>query len=192
MHLASSSARRVEILETLGVSFSSAGVDIDETPGAGEPAPDLVMRLAIGKARAAAATVSGWVLGSDTVVVLDGRIFGKPGTEQVALDMLAALSGRRHTVLTAVALIRDQQIMSDLSETAVQFREVSRAEASRYWQSGEAEGKAGAYAIQGVGGVFVESIEGSYTGVMGLPVYETAKLLEQAGITLLPGTVQEA
>ena len=154
-------------------------------------ARDLVMRLAIAKASAAASTVSGWVLGSDTEVTLDGHIFGKPGGERDAVDMLAALSGRSHTVMTAVALIRDDRVFSDMSETVVRFRDVSPAEARRYWQSGESAGKAGAYAIQGVGGMFVESIEGSYSGVVGLPVYQTANLLRQAGISLLPGASRE-
>jgi septum formation protein len=125
------------------------------------------------------------VLGSDTAVALDGEIFGKPGGEAEAMDMLARLSGRRHEVLTAVVLAGGDRILRDLSVTSVTFRKIQADEARRYWQSGEPEGKAGAYAIQGLGGIFVEEISGSYSGVVGLPVFQTVKLLQQAGVTVL-------
>lgn len=185
LHLASSSARRVDILSALGLSFTAQGVDIDESPLPGEAARDMVLRLAEAKARAASGQYHVPVLGSDTAVELDGRIFGKPVSEQDALEMLASLSGRSHQVMTAVALLTGDRVLSDISVTSVRFCEIQADEARRYWQSGEPKGKAGAYAIQGLGGVFVESISGSYSGVVGLPVYQTARLLEQAGIPVL-------
>jgi len=193
LHLASSSLRRVEILESLGLNFTAAGVDIDETPLDGEDVRDMVMRLAEAKASAAARQYAGLVLGSDTAVALDGEIYGKPDGEAEAMDMLARLSGRRHEVLTAVVLVSGDRILRDLSVTSVTFREIQADEAHRYWQSGEPEGKAGAYAIQGLGGVFVEELSGSYSGVVGLPVFHTARLLQQAGLTVIsPGRIEDA
>lgn len=187
LHLASASARRVDILTALGVSFTAQGVDIDESPLPGEAVGDMVLRLAVAKARAAAERYQGPVLGADTAVELDGRTFGKPASQQDALEMLASLSGCSHQVLTAVALLTGGRVLSDVSVTSVRFCEIRPDQALRYWQSGEPEGKAGAYAIQGLGGVFVESITGSYSGVVGLPVYQTSRLLEQAGIPVLAG-----
>jgi septum formation protein len=169
----------------MGLSFTAKGVDIDETPLEGEGVRDMVMRLAEGKALAAARQHPGLVLGSDTAVALDGEIYGKPGGEAEAMDMLARLSGRQHEVLTAVVLVNGEEIYRDLSITSVTFRKIQADEARRYWQSGEPEGKAGAYAIQGLGGIFVEEISGSYSGVVGLPVFHTARLLEQAGLTVI-------
>lgn len=186
LHLASSSARRVDILTALGVSFTAAGVDIDETPFPGETARDMVLRLAIEKARAAAPGQPLPVLAADTAVTLDGQIFGKPRSADDALAMLGALSGRTHQVMTAVALVGHGRESTALSVTDVSFRRISATEAQRYWDSGEPQGKAGAYAIQGRGGVFVERIDGSYSGVVGLPVYETARLFDEAGVPFLP------
>lgn len=184
-HLASASPRRVEILNGLGLAFTAEGVDIDETPLAGETARDMVMRLAEAKASAAARVHPGLVLGSDTAVTLDGEIYGKPAGENEAMNMLARLSGRRHEVLTAVVLVSGNRVLRDLSVTRVTFREIQSDEARRYWQSGEPEGKAGGYAIQGFGGVFVEKISGSYSGVVGLPVFHTARLLQKAGVNVI-------
>ena len=122
------------------------------------------------------------VLGADTAVVLDGEVFGKPADEADALRMLALLSGRCHQVMTGVAVRTGDATRSALSVTRVTFREIGPDEALDYWQSGEPRGKAGAYAIQGRGAAFVESLAGSYTGVVGLPVLETAGLLRAAGI----------
>lgn len=191
LHLASSSPRRVEILTALGLTFTAAGVDIDETPLAGENVSDMVLRLAETKAQEAAKQHSGLVLGSDTAVELDGVIFGKPKDEQDALDMLARLSGQSHRVLTGVAIVSGDRVWRDLSVTRVSFREIQADEARQYWQSGEPEGKAGAYAIQGRGGVFVDSISGSYSGVVGLPVFQTARLLQQAGVGVMSATLTE-
>jgi septum formation protein len=189
LHLASASPRRREILTSLGVQFSFAGVDIDESRAPGEPVSDMVLRLAREKAEAVEA--SGLpVLGADTIVALDDRVFGKPCSEANALLMLGALSGRQHRVLTAVALLNNGQLESAISTTIVRFRDIDPDEARAYWRSGEPEGKAGSYAIQGLGGIFVESLQGSYSGVVGLPVYETARLLESAGVAVLKMRMQ--
>ncbi len=191
LHLASSSARRVEILQAMGLRFTAEGVNIDESPTPGESASDMASRLAEAKARKAATRHSGLILGSDTVVVLGDRFFGKPESKEDALDMLSCLSGRCHEVLTAIALIKGAEMLCDRSVTRVCFREIPAGEAHRYWQSGEPAGKAGAYAIQGRGGIFVESITGSYSGVVGLPVYQTARLLQRAGMQVLGSQFNE-
>jgi septum formation protein len=183
--LASSSPRRVEILNDLGVAFHTEGADIDETPRDGESAVDLVTRLAESKAREVARRYDGPVMGADTIVVLGQEIFGKPQSMQDGLRMLMALSARTHKVMTAVALVGGDSCETKLSSTDVTFRTIEEDEARAYWHSGEPQDKAGAYAIQGLGGVFVTSINGSYSGVVGLPVFETSALLEHAGITLL-------
>lgn len=188
LHLASSSPRRRDILKTLGIRHSFAGVDIDESARPGEKAADLVTRLARAKAGAVDADEHAGlpILAADTVVVVDEQIFGKPASKKHALEMLAALSGRSHRVLTAVTLRHAGEYDARLAATEVRFRDLHPDEAHAYWQSREPRGKAGAYAIQGVGGVFVESISGSYSGVVGLPVFETAALLKLAGIHVLP------
>jgi nucleoside triphosphate pyrophosphatase len=187
LHLASSSPRRRAILATMGVGFSFAGVDLDETPGAGEDATDLVLRLAGSKAQATSVE-SLPILGADTAVVLGEHIFGKPHSEDDALMMLAALSGRTHRVLTAVAIVKGTSVDTAVSDTEVRFRDIHPDEALAYWHSGEPQGKAGSYAIQGLGGIFVEWIKGSYSGVVGMPVFETAALLRQRGISVLRET----
>jgi len=183
LYLASTSPRRREILQSLGIEFEVVMVEIDESPLAGESAEDLVVRLATAKAEAA--TGAEYVLGSDTVVVLDDIVLGKPEDADDAVDMLLALSGRSHTVLTGVALRTPNGTGLVLSKTDVRFREIDRDEAIRYWHSGEPADKAGSYGIQGLGGMFVEAINGSYSGVMGLPVFETVELLKSAGIEVL-------
>jgi septum formation protein len=188
LHLASASPRRREILAALGVAHSFAGVGIDETAAAGERAADLALRLALGKARAARAAgrIEPVLLGADTVVSLDGALFGKPATEEEAIFMLSRLSGCAHTVHTAVALLYGGREFSAIAASEVRFRDIGTDEARAYWRTGEPEGKAGAYAIQGRGGIFVAALAGSYSGVVGLPVFETAGLLRQAGIDVLP------
>jgi len=185
LHLASSSPRRKAILETLGLDFTSGGVDVDESRLDGESAEKMVMRLAEAKACAIENGESGIVLGADTAVVLGEEVFGKPTDCEDALKTLARLSGNTHKVLTGVALVSAQGVRTALSSTAVQFREISPDEALAYWQSGEPCDKAGAYAIQGLGGVFVEAISGSYSGVVGLPVFETVRMLREAGLRVL-------
>lgn len=191
LHLASSSPRRSRILERMGLEFTAAGVDVDEQQHPGEPADIMVVRLAVEKARAVEAEAGTVVLAADTAVVLDGEVFGKPADKADALRMLARLSGCRHQVMTGVAVRDGGTTRSAISVTDVRFREISADEALDYWQSGEPRGKAGAYAIQGLGGAFVESIAGSYTGVVGLPVLETAELLRSAGF-VLPADLKDA
>lgn len=191
-HLASASPRRREILAGLGLRFSFAGLDLDESRQDHESVEEMVVRLARDKATAGHSPDNAQlpVLGADTVVVLGDRVFGKPSGAQDALDMLAALSGRRHRVLTAVALRQRDRIDVSLSDTVVRFRDISPDEARHYWHTGEPAGKAGSYAIQGLGGTFVASISGSYSGVVGLPVFETVQLLDNAGIRILAALEQ--
>ena len=183
LKLASTSPRRREILATLGLDFDVVHIETDESRIEGESVEQMVLRLATAKAEAV--TNEDLVLGADTVVVLDERALGKPQDAENAVEMLLALSGRRHSVLTGVALKTPSGTQTVLSTTSVLFREISRDEAYRYWHSGEPVDKAGAYGIQGLGGMFVEVIDGSYSGVMGLPVFETVELLKSAGIDVL-------
>ena len=185
LHLASSSPRRKELLSALGLEFTAAGVDVEETRLPGESPQAMVIRLAAAKAEAAVVPAGTAVLGSDTAVVLGTTVFGKPRDEADCLEILGALSGKTHEVMTGVALRRSSGIATVLSITEVRFREIGQDEALADWQSGEPRDKAGAYGIQGRGGVFVESIRGSYSGVVGLPVFETAELLAAAGIGIL-------
>jgi nucleoside triphosphate pyrophosphatase len=181
--LASTSPRRRAILATLGIDFDVIPVATDESPLQGETPAEMVLRLAIAKAEAA--TYGKFVLAADTIVVIGDRVLGKPRDADDGVEMLLALSGRTHAVMTGVALKTPAGIRSRLSTTDVQFREIDRDEAYRYWQSGEPCDKAGAYGIQGLGGMFVKAIEGSYSGVMGLPVFETVELLVSAGFDVL-------
>lgn len=184
LYLASGSPRRRELLTQIGVPFSVVSAPIDETPLPDESAPAYVERLARAKAAAGLACIEGQavVLGADTAVVLDGRILGKPENREDALAMLADLSGREHQVLTAVALSDGQRVHSLCVTSKVRFRAISAEEAQRYWASGEPADKAGGYAIQGLGAVFVTGLSGSYSAVVGLPLSETAELLGQFGI----------
>ena len=185
IYLASQSPRRAELLRQIGVPFHTVPADIDETPFEAEGAEEFVQRMAVDKARAIHALhPQEIVLGSDTAVVLDGRILGKPAHREQAIDMLLSLSGRTHRVLTGVALVHDG-LGYALSESLVRFRPVEPDEAARYWDSGEPHDKAGGYAIQGLGAVFVAHIEGSYSGIMGLPLFETSELLRAAGLNVL-------
>lgn len=183
--LASSSPRRRELLEALGLDFTVTAVDVDETPRSGESPRAMVLRLAAAKAAAVEAGCDHIVIGADTAVVLGDEVFGKPRGRADALSMLARLSGRTHRVLTGVCVRRGGDAWSAVSDTEVRMRTIEAGEAQRYWQTGEPDGKAGAYAIQGRGGMFVESIAGSYSGVVGLPVFETAELLAAAGYDVL-------
>ena len=187
LYLASSSPRRREILAALGLAFTVQSREIDETPLENETPGDMVLRLASEKACAVDIEASDLVLGADTAVVVDGETLGKPRDCHDAISMLMRLSGRAHSVVTGVALRGPHGVRTAISSTEVRFREIRRDEARRYWQSGEPADKAGAYAIQGIGGAFVESIAGSYSGVVGLPVFETLELLQEAGIEVLPG-----
>lgn len=187
LHLASASPRRREILVSLGIPHSWGGVDIDETPAPGEAPEELALRLAVAKATACRASRAAEpvILGADTVVTLDNQVFGKARDETEAVSMLLQLSGREHKVFTAVAMNTPGRVWTAVSESKVRLRRIEPGEAASYWRSGEPAGKAGAYAIQGVGGTFVEWLSGSYSAVVGLPVFETAALLREAGIELL-------
>ena len=186
LHLASASPRRREILRSLGLQFTYAGEDLDEQVRAGETAEELVVRLAGDKAHAAAGSRPGTaVLGADTVVVLNGEVFGKPRDESDAVAMLAALSGRTHEVMTGVALSYGEHRLTTLSRSKVRFRDITRAEARAYWRTGEPQDKAGGYAVQGLAAIFIADLRGSYSGVMGLPVFETAAMLRSAGMEVL-------
>lgn len=186
LYLASGSPRRRELLEQIGVPFSILPTSIDETPLPNEPAADYVRRLACAKAQVGLASLAApgaaVVLGADTSVVLDGRILGKPQDRADALAMLAALSGHIHEVLTAVALANNQRCEVRVVSSQVSFRPLSTAEIEAYWASGEPQDKAGSYAIQGLGAVFVRDLHGSFSAVVGLPLCETAALLADFGI----------
>jgi len=185
LFLASASPRRRELLTQIGVPFSLLAVSIDETPSAAETPDDYVQRLAREKALAGLSLVSdgsACVLGADTTVVLDQRILGKPVDKADALAMLGALSGREHRVMTAVAIANNSGCEVRLVTSRVRFRPISVDEAEAYWASGEPQDKAGSYAIQGWGAVFVSAMEGSYSAVVGLPLCETAQLLEAYGL----------
>jgi septum formation protein len=195
VYLASGSPRRRELLQQIGISFRVVAAAVDETALPGEAPTAYVARLAAAKADA------GWkgsrnaadmtsipnaanipVLAADTAVILDGKILGKPTDGQDAEHMLRRLSGRTHEVLTAIALRTADGIHSRISRSEVTFRRIAAAEAQAYWETGEPCDKAGAYAIQGRAAIFIADLRGSYSGVMGLPLFETADLLSQAGL----------
>lgn len=179
--LASASPRRRELLWQIGVGHRIAIAGVDETPRAGEAAAECVARLALAKANKMwTGTLP--VLGADTAVVLEGELLGKPTDRHSALSMLERLSGRSHRVLTAVALVHGGGSDVRLSDSEVRFRDLGATECALYWDTGEPRDKAGAYAIQGFGAVFVSELRGSYSAVMGLPLFETAALLDAAGV----------
>lgn len=184
--LASASPRRSALLTQVGVAHEVHATDVDESALDGETAAAMVCRLARDKARKGLRLGRGLpVLGADTVVVLEGQVFGKPVDAADCVRMLRALGGHTHHVLTAVALALPDAsgpVAEALSDTAVTMRAISAREAEGYWDSGEPAGKAGGYAIQGLGAMFIEQIEGSYSGVMGLPLYETVQLLQAHGL----------
>jgi septum formation protein len=183
--LASGSPRRRELLKQLAVNFEVASADIDESPIKGETPRDYVMRLSREKALAGYKKIGGNlpVLGSDTIVLLDGEILGKPESRSEAEKMLQRLSGRTHDVYSGVALvINNETVLDDLNITAVTFGDMPVSWIRRYCQGDEPMDKAGAYAVQGGTGQYISRIEGSYSGVMGLPLFETAGLLRRAGL----------
>lgn len=184
--LASASERRSHLLAQIGVRHELLATDLDESQQPDEPPRDYVLRLAREKAEAAVRRLGPRaglpVLAADTAVVLDGRVRGKPADEDECVAILGALAGRTHEVLTGIALLHAGTLNTALSASRVSFRAIGAAECRRYWATGEPAGKAGAYAIQGRGAVFVSRIEGSHSGVMGLPLFETATLLDAAGV----------
>ncbi len=185
IYLASQSPRRRELLEQIGVSYDVLSVNVEECQQSSEAATDYVQRLSLEKALAGAALVSDRpVLGADTIVVLGDDVLEKPLSEDHAVAMLLRLSGHTHQVMTAVSLVFQAQQRTSINVTSVTFRAISDAEARRYWLSGEPKDKAGAYGIQGLGAVFVEHIEGSYSSVVGLPLFETSTLLADFGVSM--------
>ncbi len=180
LYLCSQSPRRAMLLEQLGIAYQTVEAPIEETALPNEPPESFVVRMAVEKALSGFNKLAGhqiWVLGADTIVLKRKKVFGKPKSEYEAGQMLAALSGGHHQVLSAVAIVYDGQVFSEMSSTQVWFRTLSETEIAGYLASGEPMGKAGAYAIQGLGAKFIEKIEGSYSGVMGLPLFELDQCL---------------
>ncbi len=188
LYLASQSPRRAALLEQIGVNFKVLSVAVDETLLATETPGNYARRLALEKARA------GWralpperqrpVLGADTIVIAADTVMGKPVDRQQAIAMLLALSGTTHQVITAVALAAGHESVCS-QRSHVTFRTLTRQQCEAYWESGEPRDKAGAYAIQGLAAMFITRLDGSYSGVMGLPLYETTELLKTFGIVVL-------
>lgn len=186
LYLASTSPRRRELLAQLSLAFQVLQVDVDESRYAGEAPADYVARLARDKAAAGLVQAGdGVVIGADTTVVLGDEVLGKPATLEEAMAMWGRLAGREHTVLTGVAVGDARRVALQVVATRVRFRAIAEAEMRAYWASGEPCDKAGGYAIQGRGAVFVTGIDGSYSNVVGLPLAETATLLADAGIRVL-------
>lgn len=192
LYLASSSPRRSELLDQIGVRWQRLVTEVSEHRHPGEVPEVYVLRLALAKARATRARLPGDdprpVLGADTAVVAaDGTVLGKPRDRDDARAMLERLSGAEHHVYSGVALVRGEEEQTRLSVSTVRFRVLTPDEIAAYWASGEPHDKAGGYAVQGLGALFIEHIAGSYSGIMGLPIFETAELLMQFGIKPLGG-----
>ncbi len=188
IYLASRSPRRRELLRQIGAPHRLLDIEVDERVVPGESPSEYVLRVSQDKARAGISSLAGCemlpVLAADTCVVAEGRILGKPADREEGIRMLRLLSGGKHRVYTAVTL-GNGGLASRLSVSEVSFRPLDEGEMAAYWASGEPQDKAGAYAIQGLAAQFINELRGSYSGVMGLPLYETAELLRQAGIELL-------
>ena len=187
LYLASGSPRRRALLEQLSLDFKVINAPIDECILPNETAESYVFRIAIEKALAGFNKVAGkrvWVIGGDTAVMVEGNVLGKPKNDADAFQMLKRLSGKTHTVLSAVAIVADGEVFSALNQTHVGFRALSALDINTYIATQEPKGKAGAYAIQGLGARFIQTIQGSYSGVMGLPLYELDQLLTESGYTL--------
>ncbi len=181
--LASGSPRRVQWLEALRIPFEKQAPEVDETPLLDEPASDMVLRLAETKAEVVARRHAGrWVLAADTTVALDEHVLGKPDDTDDAVRMLMLLQGRVHQVHTGLCLRRDQEVHSFVDTAEVRFRPLTEAQARWYAGTGEPMDKAGSYAIQGIGALFVASVNGSFATVMGLPVERLSELLERLGL----------
>jgi septum formation protein len=184
--LASASPRRAELLSTAGFTFDVQPVDVDETPKPAEPPTEYVLRVARDKAadwrRHHSGGTVACVLAADTVVVADGRILGKPSNREHARQMLSVLSGATHLVHTGVVIRLADEEVAEVVTTRVRFVDLSESEIDWYIQSGEAEGKAGAYGIQGRASRFVDRIEGSWSNVVGLPVATVYRMLTGAGV----------
>lgn len=184
--LASASPRRRELLDQIQVSYEVLPVDIDESHQPGETAEQFVKRLALEKAQAGYEKVPHRpALGSDTVVVLGKILLGKPSNREMGLEMLSMLSGHIHQVMTAVAICNGESEHCVLNTSEVEFSKLSKQQIEAYWQTGESKDKAGAYGIQGIAAQFIKNINGSYSGIMGLPLFETSELLKKSGINIL-------
>ncbi|WP_119718636.1 Maf family protein [Cognatilysobacter tabacisoli] len=194
LYLASKSPRRRELLGRLGLSFGMLDLDLPEERQPGEPAEEYVRRVAREKAGAGLLTVVGnpsaVVLGSDTEVILDDEVFGKPRDDAHAREMLRRLSGRTHAVVSAVSLVSPSREAQVVATSQVTFDPLDDAQIDAYLATGEHRGKAGAYAIQGAAEAFVARLDGSFSGVMGLPLRETSRLLREFG--LLPAAAAQA
>lgn len=194
IYLASASPRRRELLEQIGIRFEALAVTVEECRAPDETPVAYVQRVALAKAQAGwavlGARVPRPVLGADTEVVIDGEVLGKPQDRAHGLAMLARLSGRTHEVLSAIAVVVGARVLTRLSRSAVSFRTMTAEQCAAYWATGEPLGKAGGYAIQGRGALFITALHGSYSGVMGLPLCETGELLRESGIDL-PGGISE-
>lgn len=188
--LASQSPRRRELLAQMGLRFTVHAADIDETMDPGLPAGQEVARVSRAKALAVARGPEDVVIAADTVVVCQGKILGKPHTPERAVEMLKLLSGRDHQVLTGCTVLRGETVLSHLETTHLYFRPLSGEEIAAYVATGEPLDKAGAYGIQGLGGLFVRRLEGDYYNVMGLPLCALTGLLRQVGVPVL-GTCEE-
>ncbi|MBS1212319.1 MAG: Maf-like protein Metme [Proteobacteria bacterium] len=185
--LASTSPRRRELLSQIGVAFDTLPIDVDESPRDGELPEAYVTRIAAEKSLQGqhGGFHSSPVLAADTEVVLGREILGKPRDQRHGEEMLRRLSGREHKVLSGVSLRLGERHWQAMNVSTVRFRELSDGEIAAYWTTGEPRDKAGAYGIQGLGVIFISHLEGSYSGVMGLPLYETAQLLQRVGINVL-------
>ena len=181
--LASGSPRRAQIMEDIGVPCRVAPQKIDESLRDGESVVNYVERLSREKAESALGEFcQSVIIGADTVVVLGDVILEKPKDRAAGTEMLSLLSGRRHLVFTGLTVLYSSLVITDVVTTEVSFRDISNEEMELYWKTGEPEDKAGGYGLQGIGGTFVTSIRGSYSGVLGLPVFETERALKKAGI----------
>jgi septum formation protein len=187
--LATASTRRLDLLASIGVPLVVHSVNVDETPRSGEAEQDYVTRLARQKATAGSLHSPLPTLGSDTSVVLDGKILGKPRDRDHAAAMLCSLAGRTHEALTAVAVAGPAGVPEACVATRVALRRIGEGEIAAYWATGEPRDKAGGYAIQGLAAIFVERIEGSHSAVVGLPLFETAVLLRCQGVPLWNGAM---
>jgi len=187
LYLASRSPRRQELLRQVGLRFELLAGDVPELRRPGQAPAEYAIEMALAKARTARAAAPRTlpVLGADTDVVIDGEILGKPAHRDEAMAMLSRLANRTHEVFSSVAVVLDGRSETALSVTRVSFGAITPQQAAAYWETGEPADKAGAYAIQGFGAQFVREIHGSYSGVVGLPLYETLGLLERFGV--VPG-----
>lgn len=190
VYLASASPRRQALLQQAGIRFQVILPDVEEVVRPGESAEDFVMRVAQDKARAGRVLVtkegrpSAPVLAADTCIVLDNEIIGKPADREEGIRILTRLAGRSHQVLTAAVLMEEGKCQQALSRSRVVFGLLSEKEIEDYWESGEPVDKAGGYAIQGKAAVFIEHIEGSYTGIVGLPLFEVVNMIKKSGTGL--------